>query len=53
MVTLKIIKAISPACDVKNSSKAFHQQVTNLQLWGSLLLKINIKGKRTLDSLPF
>ena len=29
MTTLKTIKVISPVCDVKNSNRAFHQQVAN------------------------
>ena len=34
MITLKIGKAICPVCDVKNSNRAFRQQVANWQLWG-------------------
>ena len=42
--------SISPVCDVKNSNKAFHQLVTNWQIWGSFLLKIKIKQKQKLDN---
>ena len=53
MVTLKIIKSISPVCDVKSSNRAFCHYVANGQLWGSFLLKVKIKRKRKLDSLLF
>ena len=53
MITLKIMKATLPGYDVKNSNRAFHQEVANWQLWGSYLLKIRIKRKQKLDSLLF
>ena len=46
MITLKIIKAILPVCDVKNFDRAFRQ-------WGFFLLKVKIQKKRKLDSWFF